>query len=168
MPAILSWFRKCWDNLEALSTSIRVSDNYSIMSGLLGILAFLQLLTSNARNPMPGFVAIGLIASGVCFGIGFGGVFAKRQLFFLEKNRRARWSLQKTLYLIGGLFIFAGAMFLVFTFVSYLVFLVMLDFLFPFLPAFLATQAYLFKNWERKHKKTIWQRIWSSRLYVYP
>ena len=37
-----------------------------------------------------------------------------------------------------------------------------------FAPAFFATNAYLFRSWERRHKKFIMQRSWSSRVYVYP
>ena len=161
-----------WNKQEELNTSARVSENYSIMAGIWALLAVLRLWTTNVRNPIPSFVAIGLIASGACFGIGFGAVFAKRQLSNLEKKRQSRWSLQKTLYLVGGLSIIAGFMFLLPAFISYptlnSAFAIVFDLFLPFLPASLATEAYLFRDWERKHKKHIMSRIWFGGLYVYP
>jgi len=148
--------------------AIRVSEQYHVMSILWSILGSLQLVTTNLRGPIPFFLAIGLIASGAFFGIGCGDLFARRQLLFLEKKGEVRWSLTKTLYLVGGIFIVVAAFVFLYFFVSSTVYVIMIDFFAPFIPASFAVESTLFRNWERKHKKTILAGTWVNRLYVYP
>ena len=148
--------------------AVKVTDFQLLNAGLWGLLAVLQLMDFNVRYPLPSYVAIGLAVSGVSFGFGLGVVTASRWLRSLEKKGEFRESLAGVLIAVGvGLIVFA--VFLLFAFqTSNVTFTVFFDFAGPLLPVLFATEAFLCRRWEWKHRKRLWQGILGGRIYVRP
>ncbi len=150
--------------------AIKLTDSFFAQSIVLALLPILSFLNFNGRYPIPFYAAIGLVASGVSFGMGAGSINARRWLVSLEKKGelRGRNQLSTLLMVFGAVLVIAAAFLMLAFLVSFTVFTVFFDFASPLLPAFLAMETSIFRSWERKHKKYILQSMWPNVIFVYP
>jgi drug/metabolite transporter (DMT)-like permease len=144
------------------------TDYYRALAFLWGVIAILQLMSYHFRYPFPFYVAAGFIVSGIAFGVGLGRSITERRLASLERNGESRVSWGILMVGVGTVFVFGAFLLLLGPQIPNSFFTVLFDFMSPFIPAFFATVAILFRNWERKSKKYILQSMWSGKLYVYP
>ena len=144
----------------------RVAVNSAVFAFLWSLLSFLYLF-ANLRYVPVDLAAIAVLV-GVLAGAILGFAVAKRQLKFLTQNGETRVALSTILFLVGGMLIF-------FSFWFFFAFnapvgaqATVISFIYPTLPAYLASEAILFLRWEHKNRKLILASMWTSRLYVSP
>jgi hypothetical protein len=130
------------------------------------VVAVLQLGSYNFRYPLPLYLAAGFFVSGVGFGVGVGSEVARRELTSIERRGEFRTSTGIVLIGIGAVFVLGAFLFLVAQQIPYTAFTAIFDFLSPSVPAIFASEAFLFRHWERKRKKSINLSLWSGKIYV--
>jgi hypothetical protein len=144
----------------------RAADYYFGIAFLWGVIAVLRLASYNFRYPLPLFVAAGLVVSGVGFGVGVGSEVARREIASIERSGEFRASTGIVLVGIGAVFVLGAFLFLFAQQIPYSAFTAIFDFLSPSVPAIFASEAFLFRHWERKRKKSINLSLWSGKIYV--
>ena len=145
---------------------MRVAVNSAVFACLWSLISSLHLLTNLRYVPMH-LTAIAVLV-GVLVGTLSGAAVARRQLRFLTKNGETRVPLPTILFLVGGLLILLSFWFFFSISASIETLATVINFIYPTLPAYLASEAILFLRWERKHRKLIIAGTWTNRLYVSP
>jgi hypothetical protein len=144
----------------------RVADTSAVFAFLFSFLSFVSLLGNLRYVPLHLVIIAGLL--GVVVGAVSGFAVAKRRLNFLGVVVRAR--LSTVLFFIGGLLILFSLTYFFVINMQIVTLRMVINFGFPTVSAFSASETIVFLRWERKNRKLLllFSNGRSGRLYASP
>jgi hypothetical protein len=145
--------------------SYKATTHYRAMAILWTLIAFLAYPNVIMYNLQLSLV-VGFFLAGVVTGGGLGLGLSQRTLRSLERKGETQKSLFTIFYAVGTIFVVTSALFFFGPNVPLETLASTSVFIAPIPAATFAISSMMFSDWERRNKRTIFNRMWRGGLYV--